>query len=424
MERDREELVEWLVREGGATRFKAQRELDGSLAEVRHAVSLLDQPAGVLLAPTDAAETSVARRVPVGVVAAITPWNAPMLLAMRVLAPALALGNTVMLKPDLQTPVSGGLAIAALFEEVGLPSDVLHVLPGDAVAGEALVKEPLVSLISFTGSSATGCRVATLAATGLKRVSLELGGNNPLVVLEDADVAAAAEAGAWGSFYHQGQICLATGRHLVHERVVDTYVDELARRANALVLGDPWRQPEVDLGPIVSQRQLHRVHRIVTDTIGAGARLRAGGTHNGLFYRPTVLDKVAADMPAFGEEIFGPVAAVTAFSSTADAIELANRTDYRLSASVHTADPVVGMEVLDALDFGMVHLNNTTVRDASHVPFGGMGRAGNGTRFGGPASWEEFTMWQWRTTRVVHPPAPSDQRVGSGVAPGAGFRYR
>jgi len=203
------------------------------------------------------------RRIPVGVVGAITPWNSPSVLGMRVVAPALALGNAVVLKPDPQTPVCGGALFEAVFREAGLPDGLLHVLVGGADVGEAIVTDPNVHVVSFTGSTAAGRRVGELAGRLLKKVSLELGGNNALVVLDDADIGAAASAGAYASFQFQGQVCFAVGRHIVHRSVAADYTDALVEKANRLRLGDPYRDESVDLGPIVNARQLARVDGIV-----------------------------------------------------------------------------------------------------------------------------------------------------------------
>jgi benzaldehyde dehydrogenase (NAD) len=369
-----------------------------SVGEIREAAALAGQPYGELLPTTERGRLSFAQRVPVGVVGAITPWNAPVILGIRVIAPALALGNAVVIKPDAQTPLTGGLLLASIFEEAGLPEGVLHALPGAAEAGEALVVDPHTRLISFTGSTATGRRVGELAGRHLKKVSLELGGNNALVVLDDADLEGAASSGAWGSFLHQGQLCFSTGRHLVQASVADVYAEAITVRAEALAVGDPFRE-DVALGPIINQRQLDRFDAIVRDTVSAGARLRTGGTHEQLFYRPTVIDGVQPAMRAFAEEIFGPVAAVTTFDSDAEAIELANRSEYGLTAAIYTSDLARGLDVARAMRAGMVHVNDTTINDQAIAPFGGMGASGNGGRFGSLANWEEFTQWQWCTVR-------------------------
>ncbi len=393
------EISDWIMRETGAIRGKADNEVGGSAGEAREAAALTAQSYGELLPSGESGRLSMAQRVPMGVIGVITPWNFPFILAMRVVCPAIALGNAVVLKPDAQTPVCGGMIIAGLFEDAGLPEGVLHVLPGGAEAGEAIVTDPRVSVVSFTGSTATGRRVGELAGGRLKKVLLELGGNNALVVLDDADVEAASSSGAWGSFLHQGQICLTTGRHLVHERIAADYIDAIAARAEALQVGNPFESDDVSLGPIINQRQLESVHSIVQDTIAAGARARTGATHEGLFYRPTVLEGVSPQMRAFTDEIFGPVAPVTTFSSDAEALALVNGTEYGLSAAIHTRSLGRGLELARATRAGMVHINDTTVNDAPHVPFGGMGASGNGGRHGSISNWEEFTQWQWCTVK-------------------------
>ncbi len=395
-------MIDWLVRETGEIRARATHETRISVGEIREASALAGQPFGELLPTTERGRMSFAQRVPIGVVGAITPWNAPVILGIRVIAPALALGNAVIIKPDAQTPITGGLLLASIFEEAGLPDGVLHALPGAAEAGEALVLDPHVGLISFTGSTAVGRRVGELAGRSLKKVSLELGGNNALIVLDDADIERASSSGAWGSFLHQGQLCFSTGRHLVADAVAGDYLDAIEARATALKVGDPFRE-DVALGPIINQRQLDRFDAIVRDTVDAGAGLRTGGTHEGRFYRPTVLEGVTPAMPAFAEEIFGPVAAVTTFSSVEEAVALANQSEYGLAASIYTSSLARGMEIARSMRAGMVHINDTTINDQAVAPFGGMGASGNGGRFGSLANWEEFTQWQWCTARDEGP---------------------
>jgi benzaldehyde dehydrogenase (NAD) len=405
LEERSDEIVDWIMRESGAIRGKAENEVHGSIGELREAAALTSQPYGELLPSPEAGRMSFAQRVPVGVVAVITPWNFPLILAMRVVAPAIALGNVVVLKPDVQTPVSGGMLIAQLLADAGLPDGVLHVLPGGAEPGEALVTDPNVNVVSFTGSTGVGRRVGELAGKHLKKVLLELGGNNALVVLADADVETASSAGSWGSFLHQGQICLTTGRHLVHESLAADYLDALTARARALRVGDPT-DPEVALGPIINERQLQKVDGIVRDTVAAGAKLRTGGTYEGLFYQPTVLEGVATSSRAFTEEIFGPVAPVTTFSTEEEALALANGTEFGLTAAIHTRDIARGLELARAMRAGMVHINDTTVNDAPQVPFGGMGASGNGGRHGTIANVDEFTQWQWCTVKGRAEPFP------------------
>lgn len=397
LQQARDEVVRWLIREGGAVAAKAMAEVGSTIDELLVAAELATQPHGHLL-PGAAGTRSTAERVPLGVVGVISPWNVPLLLAMRSVAPALALGNAVVLKPDLNTPVSGGHVIARIFEHAGLPDGLLHVLPGDAEPGAALAEDPGVAMITFTGSTAVGRQVGATAGRTLKRVSLELGGNSPLIVLDDADLDAASSAGAWGSFLHQGQICMATGRHIVLRSIAEEYVDKLVIRADKLSVGDPWTE-DVQLGPLINHHQLERVNRIVTGTISAGATLRAGGGHDGLSYRPTVLTDVTDTMPAFAAEIFGPVAPVIVVADEREAVAVANRTEYGLSAAIQTGSAERGRTLAEQLDAGMVHVNDQTINDNAHAPFGGVGASGNGTRHGALHSWDEFTRWRWTTVK-------------------------
>jgi benzaldehyde dehydrogenase (NAD) len=305
----------------------------------------------------------------------------------------------VILKPDPQTPVSGGAMFEAVFREAGLPDGLLQVVLGDAEVGEAIVTDPNLTRIFFTGSTEAGRRVGALAGERLKRVSLELGGNNAFVVLDDADIEAAASAGAFASFQFQGQVCFATGRHIVHRAVADDYVDLLAKTARRLRTGDPYRE-DVELGPIVNDQQLRRVDDIVQRSLrDGGARLVEGGTYEGLFYRPTVLADVRLDAPAWTDEIFGPVAPVVTFATDDEAVELANSSEYGLAAGVYSRSISRGLAIAQRIRAGMVHVNDQTINDEATIPFGGMGISGNGARFGGDANLDAFTEWQWITVR-------------------------
>jgi benzaldehyde dehydrogenase (NAD) len=398
LEDNHEEFESWLVREGGAVPGKAAFEVQLVLGELWEAAALPTQPWGHLLPSSEPGRESIARRIPLGVVGVISPWNFPQILSVRAVAPALALGNAVILKPDVQTPVSGGILVARLFEEAGLPAGLLHVLPGDAEAGAALTEDPNVAMIAFTGSTAVGRRVGEAAGRTLKRVSLELGGNNALIILDDADLEVASSAGAWSAFLHQGQVCMTAGRHIVLAGVADEYLDRLAARASGLPVGDP-NVEQVALGPLINERQLANVDRIVTQTVEAGAVVRAGGTHDKLFYKPTVLAGVTTKMPAFREEIFGPVAPVIVVQDEAEAVAVANDTEYGLVAAIQTGSRERGRALADQLRTGIVHVNDQTLNNDAYAPFGGTGASGNGSRFGSQSSWDEFTQWQWLTLR-------------------------
>lgn len=397
-EAHRDEFGTWTQRETGAVFNKMHHESNFAYQEILNAATLPSQPLGSLMPSAQQERMSIVRRVPIGVIGAITPWNSPSVLGMRVVAPALALGNAVVLKPDPQTPACGGAMFAAVFRDAGLPEGLLQIVLGGAEVGEAIVTDPNVRAVSFTGSTAAGRRVGTLAGGLLKKVSLELGGNNAFVVLDDADVDAAASAGAYSAFQFQGQVCFAAGRHIVHRSVAKDYIDALVEKAARLRLGDPYRE-EVDLGPIVNEKQLARVDGIVRRSVDGGARLAVGGTHEGLFYRPTVLADVTTGLPAWTDEIFGPVAPVVVFDTDEEALRLANDSEYGLAGAVYSGSTSRGLAFAQQIRSGMVHVNDQTVNDEAIIPFGGMGASGNGGRFGGAANWDEFTQWQWVTVR-------------------------
>ncbi|WP_438310202.1 aldehyde dehydrogenase family protein [Streptomyces sp. HUAS TT3] len=391
------ELRDWLVRESGSIAGKADFELHVAAQECYEAAALASRPAGQVL-PSEAPRLSFTRRVPAGVVGVIAPFNAPLILSIRSVAPALALGNAVLLKPDHRTAVCGGLALAAVFAAAGLPAGLLQVLPGGADTGAAVVVDPLVRVVSFTGSTASGRAVGELGGRHLKRLHLELGGNSALLVLRDADVEAAVAQASWGSFFHQGQICMTTGRHLVHASLYDEYVERLAARAESLAVGDPYRE-QVHLGPLIDRTQLDRVHALVGASVEQGAKLVAGGTHEDLFYRPTVLAGVGDDTPAYAEEAFGPVAPVRSFATEDEAVELASAGPYGLSLGIVTRDAARGLELAARIPTGIAHVNDQTVNDEAVAPFGGVAASGTGVRFGGEANLDAFTELRWSTLR-------------------------
>jgi len=279
------------------------------------------------------------------------------------------------------------------------------VLPGGAAVGAALCSDPNVAMIQFTGSTAAGRKVGELAGKHLKKVSLELGGKNSLIVLDDADLDVAASNAAWASYLHQGQICMAAGRILVQRRVASEFTEKLAERARRLPCGDP-ASGQVALGPLISDEQLEHAKKLVDATIAAGAKLVAGGTNNGRMYEPTVLADVTSAMPAFKEEIFGPVACVTPFGSDDEAVGLANATEYGLSAGIISRSIGRAIAIGNRLRVGLLHINDQTVADEWINPFGGRGASGNGSSIGGPANVEEFTQWQWVTIKDEATPYP------------------
>lgn len=343
--------------------------------------------------------------MPRGVVGVISPFNFPLILSTRAVAPALVTGNAVVLKPDPRTVPDGRVHRCRLFEEAGLPKGVLQVLPGGAEAGEAICTDPDIAMVSFTGSTAVGRRIAELAGKHLKKVQLELGGKNAVIVLDDAALDLTASNIAFGGWFHQGQICMTTGLAIVHEAVADALTEKLAAKAKHLPVGDPMTG-QVALGPVISRGRVDRIHGIVKDSVAAGARLAAGGNFDGPFYRPTVLAGVKPGMRAFDEEVFGPVVSIATFSTDDEAVALANRSEYGPSAGIFSASVGRALAIGNRLHTGLLHINDQTVADEPHVPFGGTGASGNGTRIGGPANWEEFTHWQWVTIKDKPNPYP------------------
>ncbi len=404
LEAHADSLRPWIVRETGSIPPKADFELQMVIGILLEAAAIATQPPGLML-PSGPKRMSFARRVPHGVVGVISPFNAPLILSSRAVAPALALGNAVVLKPDPQTPVTGGFILARLFEAAGLPAGLLHVLPGDAAVGEAMIADPDIAMISFTGSTAAGRKVGQLASQHLKKVTLELGGKNSTIVLDDADLDVAASSAAWGAYLHQGQICMATGTVLAQRRIARDLTERLVAKAKNLPVGDP-SAGQVALGPVISGRQLERIDGIVKDAVAKGAVLRAGGTYEKLFYSPTVLEGVRPDMRVYKEEVFGPVLSVLTFDTDEEAIAMSNATEYGLSTGVITQSVERAMAFTAKLKTGIIHINDQTVADEPWVPFGGRGASGNGGRHGGIANWEEFTQWQWVTIQDRATPYP------------------
>jgi benzaldehyde dehydrogenase (NAD) len=390
------EWRELIMRETGCIAGKADYEISAAASELTEAAALASRATGEVLPSGHAGRFSLSERIPLGLVGVITPWNFPLVLGMRVIAPALALGNAVLVKPSPETPFSGGLAIAELFAAAGAPAGIFQVLPGDVEAGERLVSHPDVAMIHFTGSTAVGRRIAQAAAGQLKKVSLELGGNNALLVLEDADIDQATMIGAWSAFHYQGQTCITAGRHIVHRAVAGAYLSGLAARAEAITVGNTVTE-EVGLGPMISIRQLERARQMLSEAVEAGARVVAGGTTDGPYFRPTVVADVSRSSRLWTEEIFAPIAPVLVVDDDDSAVQIANDTPYGLVDSVLTADLARGMRVARQLRAGMVHVNDATPQDEALAPFGGMGASGLGGRSGGDANLEEFTQRRWLT---------------------------
>jgi benzaldehyde dehydrogenase (NAD) len=399
-----DEIVDWLIRESGSTRPKAVFEVSQMLQILHESAALPSRSQGEVL-PSTAGRLSLARRRPLGVIGVIAPFNYPLCLAIRAVAPALAVGNAVVLKPDPRTSISGGFVIARIFQLAGLPEGVLHVLPGGAEAGAALTTDPHIAMIQFTGSTGAGRKIAEAAGRHLKKVSLELGGKNSLIILDDADLDLAVANATWGTYLHQGQVCVAIGRILVQRGLYESFLARLVAKAKSLTVGDP-ATGDFALGPLISAQQRDHVERLVQAAQQAGARIEAGGSYDGLFYQPTVLSGVDEHNPIFKDEVFGPVAIVVPFDRDEDAVRLANDTEFGLAGAVISSNVGRALKLGEQLHVGLLHINDQTVVDEVINPFGGFGASGNGSSIGGPANGEEFTQWQWMTLKSEAPLYP------------------
>jgi len=350
--------------------------------------------------PSEYGKFSTAVRSPMGVVAVISPWNFPGILTGRGFAFAMAAGNTIVLKPSEDTPYCGGLLFAEVCEEAGLPGGVLNVVTcsRDNVQemGDELVENPLVKGVSFTGSTPVGRQIAAKAGAHLKKCCVELGGKDSLIVLADADMERATQAANFGSFMHQGQICMSVEKVLVHESIYTEFLRRFVERASKLKVGDPLKDPSNVIGPLINDRQVARVKSQIDDALARGAKLALGGGINGRFVEPTILTGVTPDMAVYRDETFGPVVPVIPFATDEEAIALANDTEYGLSSGVMTRDEQRGLAIAHKLETGMCHINCSSVNDEPHVPFGGSKASGVG-RHGGRWSTETFTETRWIT---------------------------
>jgi vanillin dehydrogenase len=389
------EIVDVLIQESGSIAGKAGFEVGFCFDLLRTAAAEMRRSPGETMPLTAPGQFGFTVRQPLGVIAGIAPFNAPFLLAMKKVVLALAAGNGFILKPSELTPVTG-LKIAEVFDEAGLPPGLLSVVPGLASeVGAAIFADPRVRMITFTGSTQTGRHLAVEAAKTLKRFTLEMGGKSPLIILGDADVDYAVRAAAFGIFFHQGQVCMANSRILVEEPIFDAFCERFVAVAKSLKVGDP-REPDTVIGPLIRGTQCAVIDGHVEDAVDKGAKLLCGAKHEAQYYWPTVLSGVTREMRIFREESFGPITSIIKVRDHKEALEIANDTDYGLSAGVITNDMQKAMELAFSLESGMVHLNDCTVSDEPHAPFGGVKNSGFG-REGGRFSMEEMTELKWIT---------------------------
>jgi vanillin dehydrogenase len=400
VERRRAEIIELLAAETGCAGAFAGFQVLTAIRLLRQASNWGYLPVGEIIRSDMPGTFAMALRKPLGVVAGLTPWNGAHVLAWRTVVNPVAFGNTVVLKPSEEAPVSAGLLLPEIMAEAGFPPGVVNVVthaPGEAVPiADEFFERPEVRCINFTGSSATGRLLAERAGRHLKRCVLELGGYNPLIVLADADLDYAVEAAAFAAFFHQGQICMNARKVIVERPVYAEFVDRLVARTSALSVGDPAAAGTV-IGPLINAAAVQRVTREVDEAVAAGATVLAGGRADGPCYQPTILADVPAGARIHAEETFGPVLVAQPADTPDEAVAIANSTRYGLSAGLITGDNQRGFALARRIDSGVVHVNDQTVADEPQLPLGGVKDSGWGRS--GPASMADFTELQWITTR-------------------------
>ena len=392
---DREqEITATIIAELGGTRLKAGFEISLVKDMLRESMQISLRAEGrILPSPVDGKENRL-YRLPVGVVGVISPFNFPLFLSMKAVAPALALGNGVVLKPHQDAPITGGTLIARIFEEAGLPAGLLNVVLTDiAEIGDAFIEHPVPKVIAFTGSDQVGRHVATVAASHFKRTVLELGGNSALVVLDDADLDYAVDAAVFSRFAHQGQVCMAANRVLVDRTVLDEFTAKFVAKIRTLTVGDP-QDPATDIGPLINTAQADSITAQVDEAVAEGADVLLRGSTVGTLMDPVVLTGLPHDAKILRREIFGPVVVVVPFDGEDEAVEIANDTPFGLSGAVHTADIERGVRFAQRIETGMIHINDGTIADEPIVPFGGEKNSGVG-RLNGDATVEAFTTVKW-----------------------------
>ncbi|MFD4690967.1 aldehyde dehydrogenase family protein [Streptomyces sp. NPDC058463] len=390
----RNDIVEAIIDELGGTRFKAEYEVDAAQEFLREAVRQALRPSARLLPSVADSKENRVYRLPVGVIGVISAFNFPFLVTMKTVAPALALGNAVVVKPHQSAPVVGGGLVAKIFEDAGLPAGLLNIVITDsAEIGDAFIEHPVPRVISFTGSDRVGRHVAATAAGLFKKAILELSGNSALVVLEDADIDHAVRAAVFSRFLYQGQVSMAANRILVDRSVEREFTERFTAAVAALTTGDP-RDPDTRIGPVISEFQADALRTLVDEALAAGATALVRGRTRGSLVEPTVLTGLPDDSPLLEQEIFGPVALLVPFDGEDEAVRIVNDSPYGLSGAVHTADAERGVRFARRITSGMFHVNDATVQDDPLVAFGGEKMSGMG-RLNGEAVVEAFTTQRW-----------------------------
>ena len=392
------DFVAAIQSEGGGWVGKGKFE-GGYVAEVFRAAAAMTYGAIGEVLPSEHGKFSTAVRYPMGVVAVISPWNFPGILSSRGFAFPLAAGNTIVLKPSEDTPYCGGLFFAEVMEEAGIPKGVFNVITCSrenvVKMGDELIENLLVKGVSFTGSTQVGRSIAAKCGAYLKKCCVELGGKDSLIVRADADMERATQAANFGSFMHQGQICMSVEKVLVQRSIFNEFLEKFVARAARLKVGNT-ADPENVIGPLINDRQVDRVKSQLEDAIAKGAKVELGGKIEGRFVYPTILTGVTPAMLVYQDETFGPVVPVIPFETDEEAISIANDTEYGLSSGIITADEEKALQMARQLETGMCHVNCSSVNDEPNVPFGGTKASGLG-RHGGRWSMETFTDTRWIT---------------------------
>ena len=389
-----EELTEILINEIGSPITKAQREVSVSAGILRAAAAATHQVLGKTY-PAEPGRMSLSFRSPLGVVAGMTPFNVPLIKCIKHSAMPLATGNTVVLLPSEETPLLAA-SVATLYSDAGIPAGAFNVVFGrGADIGDLLTSHDKVKHVGFTGSHSVGRHVQTLCGKHGKRVTLELGGKNPLVVLNTADLSKAVFGCIVGSFLYQGQICMSSSRIIVEDKIFDDFTRQLVLATQKVQWGS-LRDPKTMIGPIINQRQINRIQSHIEDALSKGAKLLTGNRWHGNFLEPTLITNVDESMKIYHEETFGPVSTIHKAPSPTEALRLANDSAFGLCGAVFTGQIDQAMEFVEKLDVGMVHVNATTIQEHPDVPFGGTKQSGFG-REGAEAAIDELTEWKWVT---------------------------
>lgn len=398
LEKRKPEMVDLLLDEIGSPRGKVEFEFGKGVAMMRAAAGMARAMQGATLPSDTPGRLSMSIREPLGVIAAITPFNVPLIKGVRLSANALALGNTVVMLPSEFAPGPARL-LADIYAAAGLPAGAFNVITGfGAEIGDDLTAHPDVAMVTFTGSNRIGRHISEICAKLGKRVTLELGGKSPLVVMDDADLDRAVSAAIHGIFTYQGQVCMGNSRVFVQRGVFDRFVERFAAAAQALTVGNP-RDAGVMVGPIISTRQRERVRAHIDDAIAKGARVHCGGQWSGNCCHPTVLSGVTNEMTVQQEETFGPVVAVYPFERFEEGLAGANDTRFGLSSAIFTRNISTALNFVNGIRAGMVHVNSSPLQDEPHVPFGGIKESGIG-REGTTADIEAMTEVKWVTIQI------------------------